>query len=169
MKINRSARLTVAGLVTLLFLGFNPVYGHKRAGTRAATERTLREVDAQWAAAAQARDFEKVISYYSATAIELPPNAPARKTKAEIHKSWAALINTPGASLNWEPIRVEVSESHDLGYIAGTYEYTEVDAAGKKVVDHGKYLQVMRKTDDGSWKCVAVSWNSDLPASAPKK
>ncbi len=168
MKINRSARLTVAGLVSFFLLGFTPAYGQK-AGTRAATERTLREVDAQWAAAAQARDFEKVISYYSATAIELPPNAPARKTKEAIHKSWAALINTPGASLNWEPIRVEVSESHEMGYIAGIYEYTETDAAGKKTVDRGKYLEVMRKIDDGTWKCVAVSWNSDLPASVPKK
>ncbi len=116
----------------------------------------------------QARDFEKVMSYYSATAIELPPNEPARKTRAAIHKSWQALIKTPGASLNWKPTKVEVSESHDLGYIAGTYEYIQTDASGKKIVDHGKYLEVMRKIDDGTWKCVVVSWNSDLPASVPK-
>lgn len=168
MKINRSSPLTAARFVSLLFLCLTPVYGQK-AGTRAATERTLREVDVQWAAAAQARDFEKVMSYYSATAIELPPNEPARKTREAIHKSWQALIKTPGASLNWKPTKVEVSESHDLGYIAGTYEYTQTDASGKKIVDHGKYLEVMRKIDDGTWKCVAVSWNSDLPASVPKK
>ena len=168
MKIHPSSHLTAAGLVSLLFLGLTPVYGQK-AGTRAATERTLHEVDVQWAAAAQARDFEKVISYYSATAIELPPNAPARKTREAITKSWQELIQTPGASLNWKPTKVEVSESHDLGYIAGTYEYTQTVAGGKKVVDHGKYLEVMRKIDDGTWKCVAVSWNSDLPAPRVKK
>ena len=168
MKINRPARLTAAGLVSLLLLGLSPVYGQK-AGTRAATERALRAVDAEWAAAAQARDFEKVISYYSATAIELPPNAPARKNREEIKKSWRALIQTPGATLTWEPTKVEVSESHDLGYIAGTYQYIQTDAAGKKIVDRGKYLEVMRKIDDGTWKCVAVSWNSDLPAPKPKK
>ncbi len=169
MKIHPSSHLTAAGLVSLLFLGLTPVYGQK-AGTRAATERTLHEVDVQWAAAAQARDFEKVISYYSATAIELPPNAPARKTREEIKKHWQTLIETPGASLNWQPTKVEVSESHDLGYIAGTYEYTATNAAGKKiVVDRGKYLTVMRKIDDGTWKCAAVTWNSDLPATAPRK
>ncbi len=170
MQINRPARLTAAALVSLVFLlGLIPVYGQK-AGTRAATERALREVDVQWAAAAQARDFEKVFSYYSATAIELPPNAPANKTREEIKRSWQPLIKAPGVSLSWQPTKVEVSESHDLGYIAGTYEYTTTNAAGKKiVVDRGKYLEVMRKIDDGSWKCVAVSWNSDLPAAKPKK
>ncbi len=58
-----------------------------------------------------------------------------------------------------------VSESRDLGYVAGTYQYSQSNAAGQKVVvDRGKYLEVMRKIDDGTWKCVAVSWNSDLPA-----
>ncbi|MBA3607812.1 MAG: hypothetical protein H0W43_04775 [Chthoniobacterales bacterium] len=85
MKINRSSPLTAARFVSLLFLCLTPVYGQK-AGTRAATERTLREVDVQWAAAAQARDFEKVMSYYSATAIELPPNEPpARPGKRSIN------------------------------------------------------------------------------------
>jgi ketosteroid isomerase-like protein len=126
-------------------------------------------VDAEWAAAAQARDFEKVISYYSPTAIELPPNAPARTTKEAIRKAWEGMVRSPGATLNWEPTTVEVAEARDLGYIAGTYEYTMTDASGKKVVDRGKYLEVMRKQDDGLWKCVAVSWNSDLPAPAPTK
>ncbi len=119
------------------------------------------------AAAAQARNFEKVLSYYSATAIELPPNAPMRLTKKAIRKGWQELIETPGASLNWRPVTAGVSESRDLGYITGTYEYSRTNAAGQKiVVDRGKYLEVMRKIDDGSWKCVAVSWNSDLPASS---
>src|SRR6266513_4827958 len=120
MKINRHARLTAAGLVSLNFLALIPVYGQK-AGTHAATERTLRAVDAEWAAAAQARDFDKVISYYSPTAIELPPNAPARTTKEAIQKGWEAMIRTPGATLNWRSTNVEVAESRDLGYIAGTY------------------------------------------------
>ncbi len=166
MKINRPTRLTAAALFTLILLILIPVYGQK-AGTRAATERALRAVDAEWAAAAQAKDFDKVISYYSVTAIELPPNAPVRKSREAITKSWAAFVRSPGTTLNWQPVKVEVSESRDLGYIAGTYEYTETGADGEKIVDRGKYLEVMRKIDDGTWKCVAVSWNSDLPAPLP--
>ena len=167
MKINRHALLRAAALVSLNFFVLIPVYGQK-AGTHADTERTLRAVDAEWAAAAQARDFDKVLSYYSATAVELPPNAPARTTQEAIHNAWQAMVRTPGATLNWRPTKVEVAEARDMGYITGVYEYTETDAAGKRVGDRGKYLAVLRKQDDGSWKCVAVSWNSDLPASAPR-
>lgn len=168
MKNNRLAPLTAIVFVSLILLSLIPVYGQK-AGTRAATERVLRGVDAEWAAAAQAKDFDKVISYYSVTAIELPPNAPARRTREAIKKSWEEFIRSPGTTLNWQPTKVEVSESRDLGYIAGTYEYSRTDTGGESVVDRGKYLEVMRKIDDGTWKCVAVSWNSDLPASKEKK
>ena len=51
MKISRSALLVV---VSLAVLGLASVSGQK-AGTRAATERALRQVDAEWAAASQAR------------------------------------------------------------------------------------------------------------------
>ncbi|MEO8044389.1 MAG: DUF4440 domain-containing protein, partial [Spartobacteria bacterium] len=155
MKINRPAFLKGAAVVSLTLLILVPVQGQK-AGTRAATERALRAVDAEWAAAVQAKDFDKVISYYSATAIEFPPNAPARKTKEAIHKSWQELFQTPGATLNWHPNKVEVSESRDLGYVAGTYDYVQTGGGGERIVDHGKYLEVMRKIDDGTWKCVAV-------------
>jgi ketosteroid isomerase-like protein len=32
------------------------------------------------------------------------------------------------------------------------------------VLERGKYLSVWKKQSDGSWKCVADTWNSDLPA-----
>ena len=168
MKINRPAPLTAIVLVGLILLSLIPVYGQK-AGTRAATERALRAVDAEWAAAAQAKDFDKVISYYSATAIELPPNAPARRTREAITKSWQELFQTPGATLNWHPTKVEVSESRDLGYIAGIYEYTSTDAAGNKIVDRGKYLEVMRKIDDGTWKCVGRELELRSPRAQTEK
>ena len=75
-----------------------------------------------------------MLSYYSATAIELPPNAPMRRTKTAIRKGWQELVETPGATLNWKPMTAGVSESRDLGYIAGTYEYSQANAVGKKVV-----------------------------------
>ncbi len=59
MKVNRYALLTAVGLISLILPGLSPVHGQK-AGTHAATLRTLRQVDAEWAAAVQARDFDKV-------------------------------------------------------------------------------------------------------------
>lgn len=59
------------------------------ADTRAADESAIRDLDAQWSKTAAANDLEGTISYYSDDASLLPPNAnsdlppsaPAEKTK----------------------------------------------------------------------------------------
>src|SRR6266498_131357 len=57
--------------------------------------------------------------------------------------------------------------SGEIGFVSGTYELTMNDASGNPVNDRGKYLEVWEKQPDGSWKCGADIWNSDLSASAP--
>jgi len=51
--------------------------------------------------------------------------------------------------------------------VTGTYELSETDANGKPMVDKGKYLEIWKKQADGSWKCVADMFNTDLPSMAP--
>ena len=64
----------------------------------------------------------------------------------------------------WIPTRVEVAKSGDMAYVSGTYTFDFKDASGKTVKDRGKYLEVWERQPDGSWKCSADTWNSDLPA-----
>jgi ketosteroid isomerase-like protein len=56
------------------------------AGDTKAIEQTLRRLDAQWSAAAAAKDLEKTVSFYSDDAIIMPPNAPAETSKEAIRK-----------------------------------------------------------------------------------
>jgi ketosteroid isomerase-like protein len=79
------------------------------------------------------------------------------------------MYQTPGFSLNWQPVKVEVAQSGDLGYTYGTYQLTMNDPAGNPVTDRGKYITVWKKQADGSWKSVADMFNSDLPPPAPAK
>jgi ketosteroid isomerase-like protein len=53
--------------------------------------------------------------------------------------------------LQWEPKKAEVSASGDLGYTWGTYTLTTEDEKGQKK-RYGKYLDVWKKQNDGSWK-----------------
>ena len=41
-------------------------------------------------------------------------------------------------------------------------------ADGKEMKDEGKYLEVWKKQGDGSWKCSADCWNSNLPLPGEK-
>lgn len=129
-----------------------------------ATEQALRDLDAQWSAAAGAKDVEKTVSFYSHDAIVMPPNAPANTTKEAIRKGWQDLLATPGLSISWKTTKVEVAKSGDLAFLSGTYEVTMNDPSGKPINDRGKYVEVWEKQADGKWKCATDIWNSDLPA-----
>jgi len=60
--------------------------------TRAADEKALRDVDAQWSAAAATKNVDAAVSYYSDNAILLPPNSPAATDKQTIRGIWSELL-----------------------------------------------------------------------------
>jgi ketosteroid isomerase-like protein len=131
--------------------------------------KALRDLDAQWSAAAGAKDIDKTVSYYSNDAIVMPPNAPSATTKEAIRNVWKDLLASPGLVMSWKTTKVEVSTSGDLACLSGTYELTMNDASGKPVNDHGKYVEVWEKQADGKWKCGTDIWNSDLPVAPAEK
>lgn len=137
------------------------------ADTRSADEATLRNLDAEWSKAAGAKDVEKTVSYYSDDAIILPPNLPTIQGKERARAMWQGMFSVPGFGGGWKATKVEVSRSGDLGWVTGTYELSETDERGRPMVDKGKYLEVWKKQPDGSWKCVADMFNTDLSSGAP--
>ena len=139
------------------------------AADTTAIEQALRDLDAQWSAAAGAKNLEKTVSYYSADAIVMPPNAPAATSSEAIRKGWQDLLASPGLVISWKTTKVEVAKSGDLACLSGTYELTMNDASSKPVNDHGKYVEVWEKQSDGKWKCGTDIWNSDLLAPGEKK
>jgi ketosteroid isomerase-like protein len=136
--------------------------------TRAADESTIRDLDAQWSKSAGANDVDGTVSYYSDDASMLPPNAPIATTKEGIRAVWASFL-VPGASVSWQPSKVEVARSSDLAYAMGTYESSTKDSRGKLVTDRGKYVEVWKKQADGKWKTSVDIFNSDLPSAPPEK
>ncbi len=150
----------------IALLSFAIVCLASAADTKSAIEKALRDADAQWSAAAGAKDLDKTVSYYAEDAIVMPPNASAATTKESIRSAWKEILMTPGAAISWKTTKVEVAKSGDLAYVSGTYEETMTDASGKPVKDRGKYVEIFKKQADGTWKVVADIWNSDLPASA---
>jgi ketosteroid isomerase-like protein len=130
-------------------------------------EQLLRDLDAEWAKVAAAKDVEQTIAFYSDDAIVFPPNATSAATKEAIRNGWKEMLGSPGFVITWQPTRVAVGKSGEMAWVSGTYELTMNDASGKPINDRGKYLEVWEKQTDGNWKCAADMWNSDLAASAP--
>jgi ketosteroid isomerase-like protein len=132
--------------------------------TRAADEAAIKALDAEWSKAAGSRNVDKTISYYSEDAMVMPSNSPALTGKA-IRAMWQGMLASPNFSGGWTATKVDVSGN--LAYVVGTYEIGETDSAGKPMTDKGKYLEVWKKQADGSWKCVADMFNTNLPAAPP--
>jgi ketosteroid isomerase-like protein len=132
--------------------------------TRAADEAAIRKADADWVKAAQTKQADAWVAFYSDDAAVLPPNDKLATTREAIHKSVAALLGLPGLAIGWQPVKVEVARSGDLGYAYGAYQLTFTDPKGKTITDTGKNVEVWRKQSDGGWKCIVDTWNSDLPA-----
>ena len=135
--------------------------------TRAADEATIRNLDAQWAKSAAAKDVDATVGYYSDDASLLVPNEPIASDKTSIRAAWSAML-APDTTLSWSAAKVEVAQSSDLAYIMGTYQLTTTDPKAKPMADRGKFVEVWKKQADGSWKAVADIFNSDLAAQAPK-
>jgi ketosteroid isomerase-like protein len=137
----------------------------KQSGAQS-IERILRDLDAQWANAAAAKDVEQTIGYYSDDAIVLPPNATSAATKEAIRNVWKDMLASPGLMITWKPTKVQVGKSGEMAWVSGMYEMTINDVSAKPVNDRGKYLEVWEQQADGTWKCRADMWNSDLAASS---
>jgi ketosteroid isomerase-like protein len=167
MKVIQYTKTSIAGAVIggcLVLLPSGTANAQKASSTeQAAIENALRKLDAEWSAAASARDLDKTVSYYSNDAVVLPPNAPLASTPMAIRAQWKKDIDSMIGG-GWKPTRVEVAKSGDMAYVSGTYTFNFKDAGGKTVEDRGKYLEVWERQPDGSWKCSADAWNSDLPA-----
>jgi ketosteroid isomerase-like protein len=137
------------------------------ASTQAADEAAVRQTDEDWSKAAQSKQVDPWVAYYADNAVLLPPNEAKAIGKDNIRKEIGLLLGLPGLALSWKPERIEVSQSGDLAYTQGAYQLSATDAHGKPMTDHGKTLERWRKQADGSWKCIADMWSSDLPPVPP--
>jgi uncharacterized protein (TIGR02246 family) len=157
-------RMKTYALVALLLLSF----AAPLLALDPKIDKALRDLDDQWSKAAGAKNVDKTVSFYSEDAIVLPPNAPSLATKQAIRGMWKDFLASV-SNISWKVTRVEAAKSGDMAYVSGTYETTAKDASGSTTNDRGKYLEVWEKQADGSWKCRADMFSSDLPAVAEKK
>ncbi len=164
-------RLPVAGTLVLsvALISFAPACRQAPPDTLVADERAVRNADRATLKAAQAKDLERNLSFYTDDASVFPPNAPIATGKEAIHTFLAQGFENAGFAIDWQPTKVEVSRGGDLAYTQGTYELTMNDPKGKPVTERGKYVNVWKKQPDGTWKMVADIWNSDQPLSVPSK
>jgi ketosteroid isomerase-like protein len=167
--MNSRSWFVAFGVVFLFTLSFGcaPQDPPEMPDNRSADEAALRKADKDWSNAAQMKQVDSWVAFYTDDATVLPPNDKAASGKDAIGKTIGDMLALPGFSVSWQPTTVEVARSGDIGYAQGTYELMMNDPKGNPITDRGKYLEVWKKQADGTWKCSMDMFNSDLPAVPP--
>jgi len=90
--------------------------------------------------------------YMDNNGIQLPINGDAVIGNNTIRER---MLSAGEYQLSWTPKKAEVALAGDMGWTWGTYIYQATDENGNSIQQKGKYLNVWKKQENGSWK-VAV-------------
>ncbi len=137
------------------------------AAGEAADKEKVEEVFDDYASFAKDGDLEQWISLWSEDGKRLAPNAPASVGVEEIRAAVGPLFEL----FYFEEFNVDPDGVRILGdeaYVHGTYGFLLTPkAGGNSIEDSGKFLTILEKQGDGSWKIAIDSFNTSLPAPAP--
>ncbi len=106
---------------------------------------------------------EKLLSMYTSDAVSLPSYEPMRDGLPAIKKANEDMAKSGVKITSFEPAIVKVLVSGNMVTEIGTYKITvTMPGVEKPMDDHGKYLTVWEKQNDGSLKVKIETWNSDV-------
>ena len=133
------------------------------AAKRISVTAAVRQLDAQFMRAANARDVKVgVMAFYASNAVVMPPNHPLIKGRENIRKFWQGFIDSGASNVKLKTTTIEAVGG--LAYGRGAYSFSMPTAEGSTVGEVGKYIVIYRRQRDGSWRAVADIFNSDRAA-----
>jgi len=109
-----------------------------------------------------AGDAAAAVALVMDDAVDLPPNHPPVIGKEAIR----SFVQSDFDRSTWHFIDeiVEVEVAGDLAVIWSSYSVTlTFKDDGRQIENSGKWLKVLKKQPDGSWKFSRNIWNSDNP------
>jgi uncharacterized protein (TIGR02246 family) len=134
----------------------------------AADTAAITALNNQSAAAFNANDAAAVAATFTDDAIMMPENQAAVEGRAAIQAWYAAMFKYDVKSAD-TPLEIQVAG--DWAYERGNGTVTATPKSGKPITISLKYLRVIKRQADGSWKGyrLIVNSNNPPPAATAKK
>ena len=120
----------------------------------------IKQLAEDWRAGWIAGDAEFVLSLYADEPVLMPSGQPAIFGKENIRPLYEAVMKEVELKSQYKVMDVEASG--DLGYFWCSYTLTATPKAGGETFEvSGKYICIVKRQDDGSWKITKLMDNSD--------
>jgi len=167
MRTHSTAPITLTLALGMLLAACQP----QGSDTEAAAEAEYDAPDfaaltAAYDAAMSSGDAETLGTLYAEDAVSMPPNAPPLVGRAAIVADAAENFAAMSASLTSRS-----EGSYVMGDMAvewGTYSFSGTMADSDVTFSQdGKYVAILERQVDGSWKIVRDIWNADAPPEMP--
>jgi ketosteroid isomerase-like protein len=101
-------------------------------------------------------DAAGCVAVFVEDALMLPPNQPIIRGKKAIKELIQGWIDNIGGTIG-NPM-TEFGVQGDLAYQVATYAFKDT-----KTPDWGKFVEIFRRQQDGTWKVYLTIYNSDKP------
>lgn len=122
---------------------------------------------AEWVAAYNANEPDRIVALYAADAVVMPPDAPAVSGHAAVRSFLVKdIATTKAAGLTLSITHGAAGASGNLGWDSGTFKVVDT---GGKTVGTGKFAAIWER-QAGKWRMIRDIWNNDAPpapAAAP--
>ena len=115
--------------------------------------------------AMNAGDIESLVGSFTDDAIRMPPNEPSIVGAAALRSYFQALHEQSDSTVT--VLLDETEVAGEWAYSRGTYTVEiQPKGEGEPEQDNGKWLNILQRQADGSWKTSCNIWNSDNPIPA---
>ena len=129
--------------------------------SKSATVEELGQMNRDFVKALIAGDAAAAAMVYDENASLLPPNEAIVTGRIKIQEYWQSAIDAGIIDAKVETI--DASSDGDLGYEIGTFELTFAGENGEKIIDKGKYTELLKRNAEGKWMSIYGMWSNNEP------
>ncbi|MDA2924020.1 DUF4440 domain-containing protein [Acidobacteria bacterium AH-259-L09] len=135
----------------------------EEATTREADVEAINKLAEEYTVAFNAGDSATIVGLFANDGVLMPPDAPVRAGNQAIESWYQTRFDQFTIEQSISPEETEVAG--DWGFGRGTYKskFTPKDA-GEAIDIEGKYIAILGRQPNGSWKITRLIWNRNNPA-----
>ncbi len=122
----------------------------------------VNDIWTQYSSSLNSGDIDLWMSLWTEGGVQMPPGEPSVIGKDQIRARNKAVLDR--FTFNIGITNEEVGVAGDWAFARGTYKLTLTPkAGGEAIVVDGKYMTILQRQPDGSWKIHRDIFNSNVP------